>query len=88
MGRKECGVKEMMIPLLGCRQGNDWKEESSALLLKINSMQLFGWERNSSRLLRTRRSKGIIKKLGSVYLAPRNAISKRDVHLSKSQRKL
>lgn len=75
MGRKKCGVKEMIVPLLECRQGDDWAKDSSVLLLKMYGVQLLGWERRSSWSSRTKRSKGIIKKLGGVYLALRNVIN-------------
>ena len=75
MGSGKCGAKEMVVPLLGCKQGDDWGKESSVLLLKMYSVQLLGWERRSSWLSRTKRSKGIVKKLGGVYLALRNVIN-------------
>lgn len=75
MGRKKCGMKEMIVPLLKCRQGDYWEKESSVLLLKMYGVQLLGWERRSSWLSRTKRSKGIMKKLGGVCLALRNVVN-------------
>lgn len=75
MGRKKWEVKEMIVPLLGCWQGDDWGKESSVLLLKMYGVQLLGWERRSSWFSRTKRSKGIVKKLCSVYVALRNVIN-------------
>lgn len=68
MGRKTCGAKEMIVPLLGCRQGDDWGKESSVLLFKMYDIQLLGWERRSSWLSRTKRSTEVVKKLGGVSL--------------------
>lgn len=76
MGRKKCGVKEMIVPLLEYRQGDDWGKDSSVLLCKMYGVQLLEWERRGNWSSRTKRSKGIIKKLGGVYLALRNVLTR------------
>lgn len=65
----------MIVPLLRYQQGDGWGRESSLLLLRMNVVWLLGWESRSSYLSRTN---GILKKLGSVYLALRNVINMTD----------
>lgn len=74
-GKKEVWGEGDDSTCIRMREGDAWGKESSDLLLKMYGVQLLGWERSSSWLSRTKRSKGMVKKLCGVYLAVRNVIN-------------